>query len=58
MTLEPISIHQDLKQVVTRGHDFFAALIEPVADQHHYPPSFEKFLDRMTQAGLFGQEHI
>lgn len=58
MILEPISIQQELKQEIPGKHDPFAAIIEPVTDQNHYPPNLEKLLGRMNQADLFGLEHI
>ncbi|WP_319521545.1 tyrosine-type recombinase/integrase [uncultured Desulfosarcina sp.] len=58
MTLEPISIRTDFSQVVPQRHERFAAIIEPVAGQDDRPPTLEKFLCRMTQADLFGQEHL
>jgi len=37
MTLEPVSIQQDLKQAIPRGHDPFAIIIEPAIEKESLP---------------------
>jgi integrase/recombinase XerD len=58
MTLETISIEKSFQSPVSCKDGVPSKTLPPVASQPAWPAAVERFLRRMTQAGLFGHELI